>query len=322
MPDVITNPVPDTNPSYDLDYQVPWTAGPEFITPEDAKQMLDVNRKNRNLMTGAVLRIKGIIDRHEWMHDSTDAIGLASDGAVVNGQHRLQSVADGDQGVWCLVIRGVRPEIINVIDQGMGRSLAQTLQIDGSYADPHGTAQAVEWAYKMVGGYEKRLTVDAKPTVPQLLELLAAHPAIVDSLEPAAGVRSKFKGLQLGVWAAYHYAFSAADAEGADEFFTQLSTGLNVGDSDPVYTLRERLIKNQVKGGSTEDFFKPWQVATLLVRAWEATRAGEKIPAKLFAKAPVTATQVPTVTGVSWLGTAEPAHDEQDEQDETGAGSE
>jgi len=40
------------------------------------------------------------------MYDSTDAVGLAGDGAVVNGQHRLQAIADGDHGVWVLVVRG------------------------------------------------------------------------------------------------------------------------------------------------------------------------------------------------------------------------
>jgi hypothetical protein len=43
--------------------------------------------------------------------------------------------------------------------------------------------------------------------------------------------------------AAYHYAFSCADPELADEFFEQLATGLDVGPNDPACTLRERLHK-------------------------------------------------------------------------------
>jgi hypothetical protein len=291
-----------TNPSYDPDHQVPCTAAFEFITPELAKEMLGAgNRKNRRLNDRQVTRLRGIMDRDEWMYDSTDAIGVATDGAVVNGQHRCETIAASDRGVWCLVTRGVRPSIINVIDQGASRNFTQTLQIDGHYADPQGVSGAVEWAYKMIGHFEKQLPLEHKPSVPQLLDWLAAHPRIVDSLEPAKRVKTKLPMTKVGMLTGYHYAFSCVDAQLADDFFEQLATGLGIGDSDPVYTLRERLIKDQSLPNDKQ--LRAWQIAVLLVTAWEAARAGEKIPAKAFAKAPVTATQVPTVTGVEWLGT-------------------
>lgn len=290
------------NPSYDPDFQPPCTAQWEFITPEIAKQMLAAgNRHNRKLNNGHVARLRGIAERGEWMFDSTDAVGIGDDGSINNGQHRAQMIAEGDIGLWCLVVRGVRPEIINVIDQGSARNFTQTLQIDGRYADPAAVSQAVEWAYRMIGRHEKTMPHEAKPSVPQLLGWLAEHPRVEDSLEPAKECRRKLP-VKAGMLAAYHYAFSCVDPELADEFMAQLATGLDVGDSDPVYTLRERLIKDQTVPSDKQ--LKPWQVATLLVRAWEAAREGSKIPAKAFAKPPVTATVVPTVSGVGWLGTA------------------
>jgi len=294
---------PEPNPSYDPDYAVPCAAGFEFITPEMAKKMLGQgNRRNRRLATGHVARLKGVLDRGEWMYDSTDAIGVATDDAIVNGQHRLEMIAESDHGVWCLVVRGVRPSIINVIDQGASRNFTQTLQIDGTYADPTGVAQAVEWAYRMMGRFEKALPQANKPSVSQLLDWLAVHPQIVDSLEPAKGCHAKIH-VKVGMLAAYHYAFSCVDAQLADDFFEQLQTGLDVGPDDPVYTLRERLLKEQSQ--PKEKQLSNWQIATFLVQAWEATRSNQKVPAKMFAKAPVTATKVPTVSGVEWLGTGE-----------------
>jgi hypothetical protein len=305
-------PVTNSNPSYDPEFSIPCTAGWEFITPDRAKQMLDAgNRRNRKLSHGHVQRLRHVVERGEWMFDSTDAIGIATDGSIVNGQHRAQTIAEGDVGLWCLVVRGVRPKIINVIDQGSARNLTQTLQIDGSYVDPGAVSQAVDWAHRMVTRHEKTLPQEAKPSVPQLLEWLTAHPRIVDSLEPAKQCHSKRLGLRVGMMAAYHYAFSCVDAQLADDFFEQLATGLDVGPNDPAYTLRERLIKDQSL--AREKQLKPWQSATLLVKAWEAAREGREIPAKAFAKPPTTATQVPTVNGVDWLGTGPEVNGSDDE---------
>lgn len=300
------------NPSHNPDYQVPCTAAFEFITPEVAKQMLGRgNRKNRKLSHGGVARLRSVMDRGEWMYDSTDAIGVATDDGLVNGQHRLETIAEGDNGVWCLVARGVRPEIINVVDQGISRNLTQTLWIDGSFPDPGGVAQAVDWAYRMIGGFEKAMPVQRRPSVPQLLTWLSAHPQIVDSLEPARECHGKL-GVRVGMLAAYHYAFSCVDAQLADDFYGQLATGLEVSPNDPVYTLRERVLKSRSEVEAKQ--LKGWQIATFLVLAWEATRSGNAITQRQFAKAPLSQSRVPRVSGVEWL---DGSGDQEDEDDES-----
>jgi hypothetical protein len=297
----------DQNPSYDPEYQIPCTAAFEFVTPEMAKHMLGRgNRKNRKLDSGAVARLHGVMDRDEWMYDSTDAIGTDTDGVVVNGQHRLVTISEGSRGVWCLVVRGVRSEIINVVDQGKARSFTQTLWLDGSYTDPNGVSQAVDWAFRMIGGHEKSQPAASKPSVPQLLNWLSAHPQIADSLTPAKLCHQRVP-VKVGMLAAYHYAFSCVDAQLADDFLEQLETGLEVEPDhpayNPAYTLRERLIKELTV--PTEKQLKPWQIATFLVQAWEAARAGKKLPQRQFAKAPQAGASVPTVSDVDWLGTRE-----------------
>jgi hypothetical protein len=302
---------PDNNHSYDPDFQVPCTAAFEFVTPEAAKQMLAAgNRHNRRLMDFAVRRLKGISERHEWMYDSTDAIGVATDGSVVNGQHRLHCIADSGIGVWVLVVRGVRPEVIKIIDQGMGRSLAQTLAIQGGFADPRATATALEWMYKMTGHFEKSMPTEADPTQPQLLQLLEEHPHVVDSVEPAKAVQVKVNVLSRGVYAAYHYAMSCADPDLADEFFTQLATGLEVGDGDPAYVLRERFTADRLKPADKQ--LRKWEAMAFLVIAWEAARRGEALSARQLriTRSGRGAQQVPTVQGVDWLGTVAPPAEE------------
>lgn len=303
--------MPD-NPSYNPNFKVPCTAAWEYIKPDTARRMLAAgNRRNRRLVEGHVLRLKKVAARDEWMYDSTDAIGIASDGAVVNGQHRLEMIAQGRRGVWCLVVRGVRPSIINVIDQGSVRNLTQTLAIDGRFADSRGVSEAVQWAHRMINRHEKNQPQQHKGSVPELLDWLSDHPEIVDSLEPAKECNKRALSVRVGMFAAYHYAFSCADQQLADDFFEQLATGLEVEESDPVYVLRERLHADA--SASIDKKLKPWQIATFLVRAWEYTRAGQEISSKTFTKAPVTATQVPSVSDVDWINVDNSSADSDDE---------
>lgn len=301
----------DANPSYSPEFEVPCTASYEFITPAIAKDMLAAgNRRNRELSIPAVTRFGGILDRYEWFYDSTDAIGLAADDAVVNGQHRLTVIAKGDKGVWCLVVRGVRPEVIQVIDQGTARSLSQTLALDGSYSEPSTTAGAVEWLYRMVYGLEKTMPTSQKPSVPQELQLLAKHPHIVDSIGAAANVSSSLRlPLTKGVLTAYHYAFASADPDLADDFFEKLASGAAIGDGEAVHMLREKFIADMAK--PRDNRMARFEAAHYLVTAWEAARAAKPLAknALKFIRAGSHATVVASVTGVDWLSDDQPAEE-------------
>jgi hypothetical protein len=282
------------------------TCAIEEVTPERAKEMLHSgNRKNRALNEAAVRRIMGIIARGEWMSDSTDAIGLATDGGVVNGQHRLEAISRGDTTVSGLVLRNVSPDVVKIIDQGMSRNLAQTLAMDGGYVEPGTTATAVEWMYSMINRREKTMPNEFRPTVPQLLDILQAHPNVVESLDPAGEVKFKIKGMTKGIFTAYHYAMACADSELADEFYLQLATGLEVTEDSPAYVLREKYNSDTLLPEAKR--MKKWEGCAFLVIAWEATRRGEVITKKHLrvTRSGSRAQQVPTVSDVSWLAELE-----------------
>lgn len=286
------------------EFTVPCMAAYEFVTPESAKQMLGAgNRKNRKVTSAGVKRLQGIIARDEWMYDSTDAIGLDSDGGVVNGQHRLTAIAEGSAGVWMLVVRGVRPDIIKVIDQGIGRSLAQALDLDGRFPKPTVLASAVKMLYRIVNGQEKTVPPGDKSTISQELALLGQHLNLPASMDLASQLYRRFKVLYEGEFAAYHYTFSAVDAERADQFFEGLESGLDLSEGDAVYLLRERIAKELGRPAGAPKLGH-WQWMTLLVTAWEATRSGRLTPkeAKLLKNGrPVAGVSVPQVSEVPWL---------------------
>ncbi len=245
----------------------------EEITPDIAKQMLGVNHANRRLIDSGVERLKGILERGEWMSDSTDAIGLDEDGGVVNGQHRLTSIMESGITVTALVVRGVSPDVIKVIDQGQPRNLAQILQMSGKYEYASDLAGAIQNLWRISNDYEKTMPVAQKPTVPQLLEFFEVHPHLVDSTRTSVDVAKVLKGLSRGWLMPYHYIMSTVDPEAADEFFSKLESGAEIQPGDPVHALREKIFANAsaTKPESTV------VVAGWLVKAWEADRAGKSL---------------------------------------------
>lgn len=271
----------------------------ETITPDQAKQWLGINHRNRRLSNATVTRLAGTILRGEWMEDCTDAIGLDTDEGVVNGQHRLNAIIEADRPVRALVLRNVNPDVIKIIDQGMHRTFAQLLEMNG-YDYPTIVAGAVDWIYRMTHDFERSIPTAAKATVPQLLDVLNEHPNVVNSLDPAFAAWQKTR-VDRPMLTAYHYAFASVDPDAADEFFDQLATGIGVGADTPVYTLRERYLAEQAKADGKKE--QKYVLAAWLVKAWEATRRGETMTQRQlrWVKSGPRAEAFPKVTGVAWL---------------------
>lgn len=272
----------------------------EEVTPRTAKEILNSgNRRNRKLNEARVRYFEGVIKRGEWMPDSTDAIGIDSNGNLVNAQHRLEAIARGEVAVYALVARGVRPEVIQVIDQVTPRTMAQTLDIDGNWTDTAGVQAAVVWLYAMINHWERAVPGDSKATVPQLLAILGDHPNIVKSLENGALASSRFKvnGMSKGVFTAYHYAMASVDPDQADEFYIQVANGIDLEEGSPAYALREVFIRDMTQPPGRS--MKRWQACAKLVTAWEAHRNGEQLSEDDLSV--IASVDVPSVSGVDWL---------------------
>jgi hypothetical protein len=247
----------------------------EEITPDIAKQMLGVNHINRRLIDSGVERLTGVLERGEWMEDSTDAIGLDDDGGVVNGQHRLTSIMESGITVTALVVRGVRPDVIKVIDQGQPRNLSQLLQMSGRYEYASDLASSITNLWKVCNNFEQKLPRGVAPSVPQLLEFFDVHPHLVDSLRSAVDVAKGIKGVSKTWLAPYHYLMSTVDPDAADEFFSKLESGAEIQPGDPVHALREKIIANASSNTAKQE--SAHVVAAWMVKAWEADRAGRSL---------------------------------------------
>jgi hypothetical protein len=272
----------------------------EEITPEIAKQWLDVNHRNRKLNEPTIRRLANAIRRGEWMPDCTDGIGLDTDNGVINGQHRLNAIIEADTPVQALVVRNVRPEVIKVIDMGLHRNFGQILQMDGRYPTPQTLAAAVDWIYRITHGFEQSLPTEAKPTVPQEIEVFEAHPGLVGSLDAGLAVWSKTR-VQRPMLVAFHYTMASVDPDLADDFFGRLANGLDHEGDTPVHILREKYLAELTKPDSKRE--RIYVLAAWLVKAWEATRNGEMMTRSTlrWVHTGSRAQAFPKVSDVPWL---------------------
>src|SRR6478752_7201216 len=104
----------------------------EWNTPEVANRMLDRNTHNRPLKQGDILKWATEMEAGNWQLNG-EAIKVATNGDILDGQHRLYAVALQDDGkaIPFTVIRGLAPEAQKTMDQGRRRDLADILSLEG-----------------------------------------------------------------------------------------------------------------------------------------------------------------------------------------------
>lgn len=222
------------------------------LTPALAEEMLGRNNHNRNVRTTHVKRLARTIKRGEWEFNG-EAIKIAKDGSVLDGQHRIMAVIEADQSITVLVIEGLEPDTQDTMDTGRARTLADTLKLRGE-SDVTNLAAALRMLYAFEQNGLPSVVGNTNPTIRECLEVLSRHPGLRESMRYAGAhryrsnkliVRSQIAGL--------HYIFSVAQSEeDATRFFDLLATGDGLMIGNPIHTLRERILDDIAKAGRAD----------------------------------------------------------------------
>jgi len=112
------------------------------VTPEIARAWLSQNHdQQRNIRENRIERYASQMSKGLWKI-SSDGIAFDTNGKLINGQHRLQSVVESDEPEWMLVVWNLDPETKKYIDEGIKRTPSDTLTVHG-FEDPMHVAAAV-----------------------------------------------------------------------------------------------------------------------------------------------------------------------------------
>lgn len=251
----------------------------EWVTPATAAQYLAKNiENNRKAKPTRIAGYARDIQNGRWLFTG-EAIKFDIDGNLVDGQNRLFAIIKADTPAEVLVVRGLTPEAVYVLDSGMSRSGADALTIAGvaDKADPKDLAATARLHLAWVQGDipNAGATGGSLPTMtkPELIEYIGRHPRLDFAARYGRTVYQHLR-VPISALAVAFEAFERIDLDDTAEFFNRIRDGISAGNGDPFLTLSRRIVQDRQNGVRS---ILPATALFYLFRTWNAFRDGETL---------------------------------------------
>lgn len=245
------------------------TADFEVVTPEIAKEWLDLNENNRRLrVTHTDALVRNMLN--DDFLQTGETIKFDTNGNIIDGQHRLTAIVVSGKPAELLVVRGLAPEAKDVIDSGLKRTAGDALAMRG-IKNHAGVAAGASLALREPAcGFVDVGVVT--PTHAEIIKFVEDHPAIHRAADIALSHYPQFDckpSVQIIAW----MRVSEIDLEAAYEFWTSITNQQTGGLGDPRLTLARRLMNARRNGEKLSQL----QELSLVLRAWNAWRQGKTL---------------------------------------------
>lgn len=255
----------------------PLTAAPdvrvELITPDKAQNYLGQNTHNRHLRQSAVNAYARDMAAGVWQWNG-DGIKIATDGTLLDGQHRLAAIVQSGVSLFLPVTSGLPVAAQETMDTGIHRTFADALSLRG-----HANATALGSVCRTVltwergvrhfggGGRNRRFTSH------ELSGVLDRYPWIVDGMGTVNRLRRA--GLPASAGGLAYWLFTPIDAGDAAHFFERLISDEHHVSGDPITELRRVLMASTPGGGARRGNLT--MIIALTIKAWNRYRRGEQV---------------------------------------------
>lgn len=266
------------------------------ITPELAEEWLANNIANRPLNNSNVRFLINQLQQNKWMLNG-EAIKIAPDGELLDGQHRLEAIRRSGIAATSVVIFNCPKESKHTMDTGKNRSAADVLSFNHNTKYVGALAATVKfillWESKKYG-----LAGDFKPTnyggkggissginnkssVPDntdVLNFVEKHPEVISFVEE--GMRLRANGDKLlppKIFVGMKWILDKYGKRESDQFFTIFSTGAGIEQGHPIHTLRKLLIEINTNRQVRVRKLTGTDLLKVIVRTWNALYDGEKL---------------------------------------------
>jgi len=203
-----------------------------------------------------------------------DTIKFATDGTMLDGQHRCLAVIESGVPHFCIRADGVEPESFVYIDGGGPRTAGNALHI-ARLTHPTLRAAATGWIYR----YENELLWGGRCGIPlSKMEILDYNMEHREDMDRAVEVVYQYPMLKELYTRSLAIAFvvltNRIDPVTSELFWRKLALGTDLTVGDPILTLRNRLIRTPRDGTQTlADVEHCWTT----IRAWNAVRSDAKL---------------------------------------------
>lgn len=238
-----------------------------MITPDMAEVVLTDRGPNRHVAASVINKYARDMAAGRWRLNG-QTIKIASDGRLLDGQHRLEAAKKAKRPFPAIIVEGLSSDIFSSLDIGRRRAMSDVLRERGEI-NTIILASSLRWLWMIQNGVV--LAANSSPTNSELLDLLKRHADIRASLRHVAAIRDIMGS---GIAAALHRTFADADSARANEFFDRLIDGVQLAENSPILRLRERLLKaravNRVRLPEAERL-------AISIKAWNAYRQGRPV---------------------------------------------
>jgi hypothetical protein len=236
------------------------------VTPELAAKWLKQNTHNRALRKRAISDYARDMAAGQWRLNG-EAIKFATDGTLLDGQHRLHAVVEAAVAIPFMVVTGLAGETQETMDAGRKRTAADAFSLRG---ESHATVLAAVlkriWMWNQ-GDYKFRN--NSVPTTAECAALLNERPEIYRSVEIAVRTHQAFRYMPQSVVGTAHHVFSRIAVDEAVWFFARVGDGAELSSGHPILALRNRVMTDRAESRKAPDY----QHMAYLVRAWNAVRS-------------------------------------------------
>lgn len=241
------------------------------ITPDVAVAMLKGNTKNRPLRMSHVKHLARLMSEGKWLENG-DTI-CVNGTVLIDGQHRLEAIKMSGVSLKCIVVSDLSSQAFTTKDTGSRRGAGDMFYVAGR-TDVNNLASATLYVHNYLKyGTMSKSTANAKKLSPaEVLAFESKHQGIRNAMH---GVSNKSRLAPYALLAAMFYLFSQKDMDAAATFMKGLTTGDGIKRGDPVYFLRERLIRNATSTAKLNTL----TIAAFIVKAWNATRTATPLAA-------------------------------------------
>lgn len=210
----------------------------------------------------------------EWDPNNGECIKIAKDGTLIDGQHRLYAIIKAGIPVQVMVMVGLDLSAQDTIDRGRKRNLADILTMRGDSRCTLLSASSqniIRWERNgpengfLNGNRSGKNYITPKDALDFIEENVEE---LYTDIRKAAQISKAIGGIPISNWVCLIYKLSELSPELAQEFFDGLISGANLAETDPIFVLRNTIVRITKNGKGAK--VPPRYGAALVIKAWNA----------------------------------------------------
>lgn len=243
-----------------------------LVTPTLAKQMLEANTSNRRLRENVVMQYANDMISDRWKENTAEMIKVSETGVILDGQHRLHGVIKANKPIYFYIATNLPDEVFDVLDTGSRRNASDVFMVQG-IKNQNLIPSMISMYNLLVLGKRYGIGKHDKATNAMLLEQYYKEETFWQNVARQSGnwYMAFAKILPTSYIGGFYAYFHKLNNEKAEEFFKQLTTGIDV-ENNTILLLRNKLMQDKMSPRKMPQTLK----MALIIKTWNYYIKGQE----------------------------------------------